>query len=181
MVKPLSDEIFTAQSLPIEPSDWFDLKPWKIIALFSLLMAWWLIRKIQLFYRRRKPATIHPKLQKYGQHYGEPDEKLTAQRRMEAEKILATSSSNTIAGYDLMEQVEAVYVDGFRRPDEAIEGLKAMAAMKGANALTNVMQNRTSTGTCAANGDAVIVQKIPDTASNPSYDDKEDTDNASTS
>lgn len=181
MVKPLSVELFTAQALPIEPSDWLDLEPWKIIAFFSLLMGWWLIRKIQLFIRRRRPARIHPKLQKYGQHYDEPDEKLTAQRRMEAEKILATSSSNTIAGYDLKEQVEAVYVDGFRRPEEAIEGLKAVAAMKGANALTNVNQNRTPEGTCAADGDAVIVQKKPDTTSNPMPDDTMDTDNSSCS
>lgn len=181
MVNLLTIELFTAQPLQIEPSDWLDLKPWKIIALFSLLMVWWLIRKIQLFIRRRRPARIHPKLQKYGQHYGEPDEKLTAQQRMEAEKILATSSSHTIAGYNLIEQVEAVYVDGFRRPEEAIEGLKAVAAMKGANALTNVMQNRTSEGTCAANGDAVIVQKIPDTASNPPLEETLDTDNSSAS
>jgi uncharacterized protein YbjQ (UPF0145 family) len=58
-----------------------------------------------------------------------------------------------------VEQVEAVVVDGFRRPEEAIEGLKAAAALKGANAVTHVHTERTSSGRCSARGDAVIVSK----------------------
>ncbi len=149
-----------AQETPPDPANWFDLVPWQIYVVAVLIMGWWFVRKIQKFFRRRRPPTIHPKLQKYGQHYGEPDEKLTAQRRAEAEKIVATSTTAAITGYEIIEQVEAVYVDGFRSPEDATEGLKATAAMKGANAVTNVQQQRTASGICAASGDAVIVQKF---------------------
>ena len=113
--------------------------------------------------RRRRPPTIHPKLQKYGEGYGEPDADLIAKRRCEAARIVATSSTPTIAGYDIVEQVEAVFVDGFRRPEEALEGLKAAAAMKGANAVSNVRQERGPSGKCSASGDGVIVKRITGT------------------
>lgn len=144
-----------------DPSDWFDLSGWKLQALaglFALLIATWLYRKVRRAVRRRRPPTIHPKLQKYGHAYGEPDEKLLKKRRVEAERIIATSSTATIAGYDIVQQVEAVFIDGFRRPEEALEGLKAVAALKGANALTNVQQQRDNRGQCGASGDAVIIR-----------------------
>lgn len=165
-----------AQDTLPDLSNWFDLTPWKIYAGLALLLGWWVSRKIRNFIRRRRPPTIHPKLQKYGQHYGEPDEKLTAQRRAEAEKIVATSTTTTMVGYEMIEQVEAVYVDGFRNPEDAIEGLKASVAMKGANAVTNVQQQRSSTGICGASGDAVIVQKISENSDDPISDTRHATD-----
>lgn len=165
-----------AQDTPPDLSNWFDLTPRKIYTVVALLAGWLLLRKVRNFFRRRRPPTIHPKLQKYGQNYGEPDEKMTAQRRAEAEKIVATSTTATIVGYEIIEQVEAVYVDGFRKPEDAIEGLKATAAMKGANAVTNVQQQRSSAGICAANGDAVIVQKISEISANRSANPTPKTD-----
>lgn len=144
-------------------SAWASLDDWRFqlfLLLVALMVALWLGRKVRRAIRRRLPPTIHPKLQKYGQNYGKPDEKLLANRRAQAERIVATSSTNDIVGYDITEQVEAVFVDGFRRPEEAMEGLKAVAAMKGANAVTNVRHERAASGKCTAHGDAVIVHRV---------------------
>ncbi len=118
----------------------------------ALLALIWVVLKVKA--ARRKPR-IHPRLQKYAG----PDAEFAQKRRAEAGNILATSSTEKIAGYDIKEQVEAVYVDGFRRPEEAVEGLKAVAAMKGANAVINLKHERTAAGKCSANGDAVVVLK----------------------
>lgn len=104
--------------------------------------------------RMRRPPKLNPNLQKYG----DQQDHLLA-RRAEAAKIMATSTTDLIVGYTILRQVEAVAVDGFRHPDEAIEGLKAIAAMKGANAVTHVQTERTPSGRYGARGDAVIVQK----------------------
>ena len=123
-----------------------------LLAGTALLAVVWLVLKIKT--ARRGPK-IHPRLQKYAG----PDAEYAQKRRAEAAKILATSSTQSIAGYDIKEQVEAVYVDGFRRPEEAVEGLKAVAAMKGANAIINLKHERTASGKCSADGDAVRVEK----------------------
>ena len=57
-----------------------------------------------------------------------------------------------------MQQIEAVFVDGYRETGAAIEGLKAEAGLKGANALINLTQQRTTAGRCQASADAVIVR-----------------------
>jgi len=129
------------------------------LALVTLLILGNVYRRLRLMIRRRRPVRLHSKLQKYGAEHAQPTEELIAQRRIEAEQIIATSSTEAIAGYEIMEQVEAVYVDGFIRPEEALEGLKAVAAMKGANAVTNVRRERGSDRRCSASGDAVIVRK----------------------
>ena len=141
--------------------DWLDLSGWKAWALgavVALLFVRWMYRKARRAYFHRHPR-IHPKLRKYSGELDQPSEELTAKRRVEAEHIITTSSTAHITGYEIVEQVEAVFVDGFRRPEEAVEGLKAVAAMKGANAVTNVKHERTASGKCNASGDAVIVQK----------------------
>lgn len=146
-----------------EAARWFDLTGWKVrslIVLVGFVALIWLTRKIRRFLRRRRPPALHPKLQKYGQSFAEPDPTLGAKRRKEAAEILATSSTGTIAGYEIVEQVEAVIVDGFRLAEDALEGLKAAAAMKGANAVINVHRDRVDGGTCSAAGDAVIVRRI---------------------
>ena len=134
---------------------------WRVGVLFALVVLLVMIRMLRRvgnWWRRRRPARLNPKLQAFG----EPDERLVAERRKHAATILATSSTGSIPGYHLIEQIEAVYVDGFRRPDEAIEGLKATAAMKGGNALINVRHEHSTTGRHAAVGDAVIVRKVSD-------------------
>jgi len=145
-----------------DPSTWLGPTDWKLKALLilvALALVLWTYRKLRRAIRRRRKPTLHPKLQKYGEGYGEPSPELLAKRRIEAEKIIATSSTPTIVGYDILEQVEAVFVDGFRQPEDALEGLKAAAAMKGANAVANVRQERASSGKCGAAGDAVIVRR----------------------
>ena len=121
----------------------------------GLVVFLWIVRRLGRWGRSRRPVRLNPKLAKYGDQ-GD----VTRARQAEAAKIVATSSTGTIAGYELVEQIEAVLVDGFRRPEEALEGLKAAAAMKGANAVVNVRSERTPTGRCTASGDAVVVKRI---------------------
>jgi hypothetical protein len=126
-----------------------------LVALLALSVA---TRKLRRYLRRRRPAQLHPRLQKYGGVQQE-SERLTAQRRTQAEKIRATSTTGTIVGYEIIEQIEAVMVEGFARPEDALEGLKAVAAMKGANAVVNVRQENAVKGRFGATGDAVVVQR----------------------
>jgi uncharacterized protein YbjQ (UPF0145 family) len=130
------------------------------LALVTLLILMRGYRRLRRVMRRRRPVRLHPKLQKYGAEHAQPTEALIQKRRIEAEHIIATSSTGAIAGYEIVEQVEAVYVDGFIRPEDALEGLKAVAAMKGANAVTNVKRERGSDRRCSASGDAVIVKRM---------------------
>ncbi len=123
-----------------------------LIGASGVLAVVWIVLKIKA--SRRKPQ-IHPRLQQYAG----PDAEFAQKRRQEAMKILATSSTQNIAGYKIVQQVEAVYVDGFRRPEEAIEGIKAVAAMKGANAIINLKHDRSAAGKCSASGDAIVVKK----------------------
>ncbi len=123
-----------------------------LVAAVAVLAGVWIWLKISA--SRRKPK-IHPRLQKYAGR----DAEFARKRREEAARIVATSSTQNIAGYEIVEQFEAVFVDDFRRPEEAIEGVKAVAAMKGANAVVNLKHDRTSGGRCSASGDAVVVRK----------------------
>lgn len=123
-----------------------------LVAVVAVLAVVWIWLKISA--ARRKPK-IHPRLQKYAG----PDAEFARKRREEAARIVVTSSTQNIAGYEIVEQFETVFVDDFRRPEEAIEGVKAVAAMKGANAVVNLKHDRTSGGRCSASGDAVVVRK----------------------
>ncbi len=146
-----------------EEADWTAIfQSWEfkaLIALATVLLLFWGYRRIRRIVRKVRGPKIHPLLQKYSGQPDAKDEKLAVARRQQAEKIIATSSSGAIVGYELVEQIEAVYVDGFKRPEEAIEGLKAAAAMKGANAVVSVHQERNSAGRCSAHGDAVVVRR----------------------
>lgn len=135
---------------------WDDWRVALVLLGVALLALFWLVRKLRRAIRRSRPARINPKLQKYAPEESE----LAAKRRAEADRILATSSTSTIAGFEIERQVEAVFVDGFRRSQEAVEGLKAVAAMKGANAVINMRHERSADGRCGATGDAVIVRRI---------------------
>ncbi|MBU0640823.1 MAG: hypothetical protein KKB50_18310 [Planctomycetes bacterium] len=74
------------------------------------------------------------------------------------DRIVATSSTQTIAGFAIIRQVEAVFTDGHRTPAKAVAALKALAAQKGANALINLNGERLPSGKCVARGDAVVVR-----------------------
>lgn len=137
-----------------------------VVGATVLLMALWIALRVRRWLRRRRSPRIHPNLAKYQQ-----GDEVARLRRAEAQKILATSSTNAIAGFRIIRQIEAVFVDGFRRPEEAVEGLKAASAMKGANAVINVSHSPSSMGRYCASGDAVVVQS-------PDADGAEDAPNS---
>lgn len=163
MPEAVDDAVQLLREQGFDSSAWFDPSDWRVralIALLGLIVVLWFVRRVRRAVRRRRPPTIHPLLQKYGESRTEPDEAFLAKRRGEAGRILATSSTAVVAGYEIVEQVEAVFVDGFQRPEDALEGLKAAAALKHATAIVNVCQKRDPSGRCRAQGDAVIVRKI---------------------
>lgn len=75
-----------------------------------------------------------------------------------AGRILATSSTSAIIGFEIVRQIETVFTDGHPSPNRAVEMLKAMAAERGANAVINLSSQRLGSGKCVAHGDAVLVQ-----------------------
>ncbi len=77
-----------------------------------------------------------------------------------AGRIVSTSSTTTIAGFEIVRQIEAVFADGHPSQSKAVEALKALAAEKGANALTNLRSERLPSGKCVAQGDAVVVRPV---------------------
>ena len=56
--------------------------------------------------------------------------------------------------------MEAVFVEGYRSPEEALIALKAAAADRGAIGMLNVRTERTTAGRCTASGDAIVVVPI---------------------
>jgi hypothetical protein len=144
--------------------EWFKAHPGYTLVILVIVLGvlWRYARHWRRLRRRSRPVRLHPNLQKYS-----GPQKLATERRREAQKVLTTSSTAQIAGYQIVEQVEAVFVDGFSRPEEALEGLKAAAALKGANALVNVRQERSSAGRYSASGDAVKVVSITPPADPP--------------
>ena len=140
-----------------------------LVVLIVVVIFLKVYRRIRRFIIRRRPAKLHIKLQPYGEGSIALPEHATI-RRGQAAKIVATSSGPTILGYELLEQVEAVFVDGFRRPEDAVEGLKAAAAMKGANAVIN-LQTESQGNRYAARGDAVIARRPTDQSPDDAFPD----------
>jgi hypothetical protein len=81
-----------------------------------------------------------------------------------ASRIIATSSTSSIAGFTIIRQIEAVFTDGHPTPNRAVEFLKAVAAEKGANAVINLETARPPSGKCLAHGDAVVVRPLEEEA-----------------
>lgn len=124
-----------------------------VVAVVVLRRLWNAIaRQIRL----RRPASIHPSLQKYSVDRAE----IQRQQRELAAGIISTSTGNRLAGYRLVRQVEAVFVEGFSSPEDALIALKAAAVQRGANAILNVKTEHTAAGRCTASGDAVHVTPI---------------------
>ena len=88
-----------------------------------------------------------------------------------AAQIIATSSTERVAGYEIVRQIEAVFTDGHATPSEAVEALKALAAERGGNAVINLASERPPSGRCLARGDAVIARPL---ATAPGSDDPPD-------
>lgn len=161
---PYNDHVPTAQtSQPID--DLFSRLPDPVTAgwLLAGLVAVWLAMRIRRMIRARRSPRLNPNLMKYA---GIDDASLARRREMAA-RILATSSTGQVAGYEIVRQIEAVFEDGHRTPAEAVEALKAAAAQRGANALINLAQQRTAAGRCTAQGDAVIIRPILPPAQRP--------------
>ncbi|MHC4441223.1 MAG: hypothetical protein ACYTF1_14265 [Planctomycetota bacterium] len=147
----------------IDINHWLNLlqeyRPWLIlgvIVLLVLIILRGIWRRVSRMLRRLRPARIHPSLQKYNVDYT----KQTREQKERAVVIVATSMGNRLAGYRIVKQVDAVFVEGYRTPEEAMVALKATAAERGANALLNVRTDRTSAGKCTASGDAVVADAI---------------------
>ncbi len=131
------------------------------VVLLVLLALQRLFRAIRL---RRPAKALHPKLQAYA---GRSAADIEEEGRM-ASRVIATSTTGAVAGYEIVQQIEAVFVEGYRSPQEASVALKAEAGRRGANALINLSQQRTAAGRCSAHGDAVRVQpKLTGNAARP--------------
>lgn len=138
----------------LQPYRWWILYATGGLIVLYVLQRMWLA--VVRFIRRRRPPTIHPLLAKYNQDHAELDRR----RREMAQGILATSTGNRLAGFKVMRQVEAVFVEGYRTPEEAVIALKAAAVERGANAILNVATSRTAAGRCTASGDAIVAATI---------------------
>jgi uncharacterized protein YbjQ (UPF0145 family) len=135
--------------------DWLVENRALIAGITGAIFVLFLLQRILLAIRRRRPAgPLHPKLAAYA---GRSDAEIEKDRE-DAGKVIATSSTGRIAGYELVRQIEATFVEGYRTPEEAVSALKAQAGRKGANAIINLSQQRTAAGRCTAQGDAVCVQ-----------------------
>lgn len=121
-----------------------------LIVLRRIIATIW--RRIRL----SRPACIHPSLAKYNVDRVE----LQRRQRELASGVVATSTSNRLVGYRLVRQVEAVFVEGFSSPEDALIALKAAAVERGANAILNVATEHTAAGRCTASGDAVLVSSL---------------------
>ncbi|MCH8807599.1 MAG: hypothetical protein IH986_16145 [Planctomycetes bacterium] len=121
-----------------------------LLVLTIVLSMWNRFREARYYARRRK------ELRK--------TQSAVELRQREAERlgvrIIATSSTNDVAGFEIVRQIEAVFTEGHPSPAKAVEMLKALAAQKGANAIINLAGERPPGSKCVARGDAVIVRSL---------------------
>ncbi|MGE0480154.1 MAG: hypothetical protein AB7Q17_06735 [Phycisphaerae bacterium] len=110
-----------------------------------------------LWRRTRESRAARRRQSEIRRHYGQMQMQQAELERL-ASRIIATSSTGQITGFELVRQIEAVFTDGHASPSKAAEALKALAAEKGANAIINLAGQRLASGKCAAHGDAVMVK-----------------------
>lgn len=109
--------------------EWFKQIPqgWLIYAVLigvALLVLRRLLGGLGRAWRRNKPVNINPKLAKYNVDKAE----VARQQRELSHQIEATSTGRHLAGYRIIRQVEAVFVEGYATPEDALIALKATAA-----------------------------------------------------
>jgi uncharacterized protein YbjQ (UPF0145 family) len=127
----------------------------QIVAAVAVLLALLVVQRVmRAIARRRPPAPLNPRLARYA---GRSEAEIAADREA-AMRIIATGSGHCLAGYRIVRQIEAVFVEGQRSPEEAVSALKAQAGRRGANAVVNLSQARTAAGKCTAQGDAVLIE-----------------------
>lgn len=140
--------------------DWLQSNQALLIAAVAILFVLVILQRVlggvARLVRRRRPARLNPKLQRYA---GRSEEDAEADRRA-AMQIIATSSTGAVPGYEIVRQVDAVFVEGLRSQVEAITALKAVAAARGANAIINLTHTHTAAGRCTALGDAVVIRSL---------------------
>ncbi len=128
-----------------------------LVAILVVLVALQrIVGRIRRAIRRRKPVQLNPKLQQYA---GRSEEEIAADREA-AGRIIATSSTNRIAGYQIQRQIEAVFVEGYRTPEEATAAIKTAAGKLDANGIVNLSLQRSAAGRCTAQGDAVKIKPL---------------------
>lgn len=135
----------------------FNLSDWRVqavLGLLGVLVLGSIVRRFRRAVRGRRAPVLNPRLTRYAGY----SEEQAAADRLAAAHIIATSSTGAAAGFEIVRQIEAVYIDGCRSPEEALLSLKAAAARLGANAVVNLAQHRTAAGRCTAQGDAVLVR-----------------------
>ncbi|MBW7906999.1 MAG: hypothetical protein LC135_11775 [Phycisphaerae bacterium] len=121
------------------------------VVVLAVAIRWWQRRREAAYDARRRAELRESRGYLYMQQ--QELERLAA-------RIIATSSTATIAGFQIVRQIEAVFTDGHISPTRAVDVLKALAAEKGGNAIVNLASERLPTGKCAARGDAVIVRTL---------------------
>ena len=142
----------------MELLDWLQSRRTTLALVVAGLAILVLVRRSLRRIRRRRPAPINPKLAKYA---GRSEAEIEADR-LAALNVIATSSTGALPGYEIVQQVEAVFVDGHRSPQEAVQALRAAPGRLRANAIISLAHERTAAGRCTATGDAVLVRpKIP--------------------
>ncbi len=120
-----------------------------VVAGLSVLRWWWdRIREAARRRRLRREVRTHRTF---------AEEQQSRQEEL-GNRILATSSTQEIIGFDVVRQIEAVFTDGHPTPAKAVAALKALAAAQGANAIINLASDRPPSGRYVARGDAVIVR-----------------------
>lgn len=127
-----------------------------LIGAAGLVAAWFLLGVLR---RVRAAGDARRRQAELRRHYGQMQMQQAELERLAA-RVIATSSTGQVAGFELVRQIEAVFTDGHPSPNKAAEVLKALAAEKGANAIINLAGQRLPSGKCAAHGDAVIVRPV---------------------
>lgn len=158
---PAGDAVPT---VPAEPLDQFHqlVESWLPGGLTQYLIALIVILALALLVRRwlnsrRESAYFRRHANEVRERQARVAEERQAAGRL-ATRIIATSSTSKIAGFEIKRQVEALFTDGHASGADAVAAVKAIAARKGANALINLRSERHASGKYVANGDAVIVQ-----------------------
>lgn len=124
---------------------------WAVGALVLLLIV------LRAFLRRRDDAAYRQRRAELSRTYDNVQMNREQVERLAA-RVIATSSTGEIVGFDVLRQIETVFTDGHPSPARAAQVLKALAAERGANAIINLAGVRQPNGRCAASGDAVIVR-----------------------
>ncbi|MBK8914956.1 MAG: hypothetical protein IPM64_10220 [Phycisphaerales bacterium] len=130
---------------------------WAVGGLVVLLL---ILRAVA---RRREDAAYRRRRAELSRTYDNVQMSREQIARLSA-RVIATSSTGEIVGFEVLRQIETVFTDGHPAPARAAEALKAQAAERGANAIINLAGVRQPNGRYAASGDAVIVRL---TASGP--------------